>query len=223
MPVILATAPSGQRLPRRMRMWPVALIGFSSGWIDLLALGLRPGRSARFSASVLPVTVRQSPSSKPSSSRYFITAGVPPTSCRSSMHVLAAGLEVGEVRHAVADLLEVVDRQRHVDRAGHRDQVQHGIGRAAERHHDDHRVLERSPGHDVARLEVALEQLADRRAGARRTRRACRDPRPGSTSCTAATCPGPRSPRPSCWRCTCRRRRRRRDSCGGRSRCAPPR
>ena len=31
LPVILATAPSGARLPRRMRMWPSFLIGLSSG------------------------------------------------------------------------------------------------------------------------------------------------------------------------------------------------
>ena len=59
------------------------------------------------------------------------------------------------------------------DRAGHRDQVQHGVGRAAEGHHDHHRVLEGRAGHDVARLEVVLEQPPDRRAGARGTRRAC--------------------------------------------------
>ena len=154
-------------------MWPVGLIGFDSGW-TIGWPGVRPGSVARFSASVLPVTVRQSPSSKPFSSRIFITAGVPPTLCRSSMHVLAARLEVGEERHAVADRLEVVDRQRHADRAGHGDQVQHGVRRAAERHDDHHRVLERRARHDVARLDVVLEQIANRRARRDGIRRACR-------------------------------------------------
>ena len=35
--------------------------------------------SARFSAMVLPVTVRQSPFISPASSRAFITTGTPPT------------------------------------------------------------------------------------------------------------------------------------------------
>mmetsp|Transcript_38058 Transcript_38058/g.113089 ORF Transcript_38058/g.113089 Transcript_38058/m.113089 type:complete len:235 (+) Transcript_38058:850-1554(+) len=50
------------------------------------------GRSAMFSAMVLPVTVMQSPCSKPSCSMYFSTAGVPPTACRSSITYLPLGL-----------------------------------------------------------------------------------------------------------------------------------
>ena len=42
------------------------------------------GASFEFSARVLPVTVRQFPFSRPSSSRYFIRAGMPPTASRSS-------------------------------------------------------------------------------------------------------------------------------------------
>ena len=54
-----------------------------------------------------------------------------------------------------------------VDGAGHRDQS--AARRWSSRRatiDDDHRVLERCAGHDVARLEVELEQLADRCAGA---------------------------------------------------------
>ena len=43
------------------------------------------------------------------------------------------------------------------DRAGHRDQVQHRVGRAADGHDDDHRVFERGAGHDVARLDVLFQ------------------------------------------------------------------
>ena len=50
---------------------------------DLLALA-RPWSSSRFSAIVLPVTVMQSPSRSPFRAAIFITAGVPPTSWRSS-------------------------------------------------------------------------------------------------------------------------------------------
>mmetsp|Transcript_43205 Transcript_43205/g.92018 ORF Transcript_43205/g.92018 Transcript_43205/m.92018 type:complete len:209 (-) Transcript_43205:1238-1864(-) len=59
-PVIFPTAPSGARLPWRMAMCPVALTGFSN--VPMTSCpAFRPGSSARFSAIVLPVTVRQSP------------------------------------------------------------------------------------------------------------------------------------------------------------------
>ena len=83
LPVILATEPPGAREPFKIRMWPLSLIGFSSGAI-IVCPSLSPGKSATFSASVLPVTVMQEPSINPFSSKYFITAGVPPIECRSS-------------------------------------------------------------------------------------------------------------------------------------------
>ena len=57
--------------------------------------------------------------------------------------VLAERLEVAEVRHLVADPVEVVEREVDLGLAGDREQVEHGVGRAAERHHDRDRVLER--------------------------------------------------------------------------------
>ena len=43
LPVILATAPPGARLPRRMRMWPFGSIGFSIG-MNTFCPDFRPGR-----------------------------------------------------------------------------------------------------------------------------------------------------------------------------------
>jgi hypothetical protein len=80
--------------------------------------------------------------------------------------IAAARSEIGEERRPVARRLEVVDREVHTDGTRHRDQVQHRVGRAAEHHREHHRVLERRPRHDVARLEVELEQAPDRRARA---------------------------------------------------------
>ena len=80
-------------------------------------------------------------------------------------HVLPARLEVSEKWDPVAHVLEIVERQRNVDGARHRDQMQHGVGRAAERHDGHHRVFEGLPRHDVARLDVSLQQLANRLAG----------------------------------------------------------
>ena len=194
-----------------MRRWPVGLIGFSTGWITSCP-GLKPGRAARFSARVFPVTVRQSPATKPFSRRYFKTAGVPPTCVQIGHHVFAARLQIGQIGNALADALEIVDGQLDVDGSGHRDQVQHGVGRASQGHHDHHRVLERLPGHDVAGLDVLFEKRADGLARAESIRRACPDLRPESTSCREASCPSPRWRRPSCWPCTFLRRPPHRDS-----------
>jgi hypothetical protein len=149
----------GARLPRRIWMWPVGLIGRSSGWMTRWPSAgpahrpgsrpLSPGhrQAVAVDEAVLPQVLHQ--------------PGVPPMPCMSSMTNCAAGLQVGQEGHAVADSLEVVDGQRHVHRSRHGNEVQHGVGAAAQGHDDDHRVLERGPGHDVARLDVALQQQAD--------------------------------------------------------------
>mmetsp|Transcript_19711 Transcript_19711/g.53171 ORF Transcript_19711/g.53171 Transcript_19711/m.53171 type:complete len:217 (-) Transcript_19711:778-1428(-) len=91
LPVILATEPSGARLPKRIWRWPLSLMGLESGKITSWP-ALRSGRAAKLSAIVLPVTVGREPSMRPSAMRYFITAGVPPTWCRSSITYLPEGL-----------------------------------------------------------------------------------------------------------------------------------
>mmetsp|Transcript_809 Transcript_809/g.3145 ORF Transcript_809/g.3145 Transcript_809/m.3145 type:complete len:206 (+) Transcript_809:652-1269(+) len=65
------------------------------GWSSGLMMSWpseRSGQPARFSASVLPVTVMQLPSIMPSLSKNLSTAGVPPTLCRSSITYLPDGL-----------------------------------------------------------------------------------------------------------------------------------
>ena len=101
------------------------------------------GTSFRFSASVPPVTVEQSPCNKPASSSALNTAGVPPTLVQIVHDIAAARLEVGQVRHAVAEAVEV--RQRPIDSGLARDrhQVQHGVGRAAQGQHQRVGVLQR--------------------------------------------------------------------------------
>ena len=192
-------------------MWPRGLIGFSSGWtICWPAVEAAAGPST-FSASVLPVTVMQRRRAALFRADTSSRPAMPPTLCRSSMTYLPLGLRSASSGDAVADLLEVVDRERHVDRAGHGDQVQHGVGRAAERRSISAIAFSNAcAGHDVARLEVVLEQMPDRLRRREAFVELSADLRRASRSCRAATCPALRWPRPSCWRCTCRRRRRRR-------------
>ncbi len=91
MPATLTTAPLGASEPVSTAMPPMAWMGRSSGWITSPS-GAGGSMSARFSAMVRPVTVRQSPCSRPASSRWRITTGTPPMRSTSVMWYLPAGL-----------------------------------------------------------------------------------------------------------------------------------
>ena len=73
-------------------------------------------------------------------------------------HIASAGFQVGEVRHFVADAVEVIERPFHFGLAGNRHQVQHGIGRAAERENERVRVFQGLAGDQVARPDVVLDE-----------------------------------------------------------------
>ena len=127
---------------------------------DLLARRRGPGSSTRFSAIVLPVTVMQSPSSSPfpagTSSRPACRrrgAGLPctylPLGLRSARNgtrsltfwksSIVSGTSTARAM-AIRCSTALVEPPRAMT--------------------IDHRVLERGAGHDVARLEVLLEQIA---------------------------------------------------------------
>ena len=79
--------------------------------------------------------------------------------------VLAAGLQVRQHRHALAHARPVVDRQLHAGAVRHRDQVHHGVGGAAHRHVQAHRVLEGLLRQDVPGADAAPDQLQHRATG----------------------------------------------------------
>ena len=174
-PVILATQPSGDRLPFRMARWPSAYIGLSIGRITSWSARGASGTSARFSATVLPVIVMQSPCSRPASSSTFITCRDAAGAVQVDRQVLAAGLQVAQHRHLAAHALEVVDRPFDLGRVRDGQEVQHRVGRAAGGHDHRHRVLDRLLGDDVARLQVGLHRLDQH---ARRVARCARRSRP---------------------------------------------
>ena len=80
-------------------------------------------------------------------------------------HVAAERLEVAQVRDPVADAVEVVERQLHLGLAGDGEQVQHGVGGAAEGHGHGDGVLERLLGHDVAGGDAQAQQVDHGLAG----------------------------------------------------------
>ena len=91
MPATFTTAPFGASEPLSTAMPPTAWSGSASGWITSPS-GAGGSSSARFSATVRPVTVRQSPCSSPASRRWRITTGTPPTRSTSTMWYLPCGL-----------------------------------------------------------------------------------------------------------------------------------
>ena len=76
--------------------------------------------------------------------------------------------EVGQVRGAVADLVEVIDGQRHVGLVGYGQQVQHRVGGAAHGHDYGDCVLEGLARHDVPRIDALVQQVVDDLTGAHR-------------------------------------------------------
>ncbi len=84
--------------------------------------------------------------------QHFVDCGQASDRLQIFHHIRTAGLEVSQQRGLVADVLEVVDAERDVHRARHRDEVQHGIGRSAQCSHNDHCILKCFTRHDVARF-----------------------------------------------------------------------
>jgi hypothetical protein len=80
--------------------------------------------------------------------------------------VAAARPQVGEDRRAIADPGEIVEREIHTRLVRDREQMQHGVRRAAERDDSRDRVLEGFLAQDVGGLDAAVDERDDGLAGA---------------------------------------------------------
>jgi hypothetical protein len=79
--------------------------------------------------------------------------------------VLARRLQVDEARQLAREPVEVVDAELDAEAAGDRDQVDHGVGRAADRRERDDRVLERLPRQHGRDPLVLVDHVDDAPAG----------------------------------------------------------
>ena len=139
-----------------------------------------------------------------------MTTGTPPTRSMSVMTYSPNGLTSARCG-TLAPIRLKSSRVRSTSAScGDGQQVQHGVGRAAEGHDDGDGVLERLLGHDVAGGDAAAQQLDDGLAGLAGEAVAAAVGGRRRGDCRAATCRSPRRRWPWCWRCTCRRRRPRR-------------
>ena len=93
-PVILATQPSGERLPFRIARCPCLYIGFDQGRITSWSFRGSAGTSLSISAMVLPRMVMQSPCKTPLTSRIFSTCGTPPAAWKSVATYRPEGLRL---------------------------------------------------------------------------------------------------------------------------------
>ena len=164
MPATFTTAPFGASEPVRTAMPPTAWIGSDSGWITLPS-GAGGSSSARFSAIGLAgdgeaVAVEQ-PGVEEVAQHHRDAAD--PVDVDHV--VLAVRLGVGDVRHPRGDLVEVVEGQVDPRLGGDGEEVEDGVGGAAERHDDRDGVLERLLRHDLPGPDAQLEQAHDRLAG----------------------------------------------------------
>ena len=91
MPATFTTDPFGASEPVSTARPPTACSGSVSGWTTAPS-GRGGSMASRFSATVLPVTVRQSPWSRPASRSSRITTGTPPMRSTSAMWYLPCGL-----------------------------------------------------------------------------------------------------------------------------------
>ena len=76
---------------------------------------------------------------------------MPPMATSSDMRYLPLGLRSASTGTRLPMRGEVVDGEFHAGGVGHGEQVQHGIGRAAERDDDGDGVFKGFARHDVAR------------------------------------------------------------------------
>src|SRR5215831_210144 len=137
-PAIFTTQPSGARLPLRMTRPPLFLSGRSSGATTSWPGVDEPLRHDAGSPGVAEVDRGESPTR----------------------------LQPGPERRAPAHAIEIVDRERDVDLAREREQVEDGVRRAAARRHAGDRVLEGGARRDLARAETASQHVHDEAAGA---------------------------------------------------------
>ena len=126
-----------------------------------------------------------SPCSSPASRRCFITTGTPPTRSRSLMWNLPPGFMSAMCGTLAAMRLKSSRSSVDAGLVGDGQQVQHGVGRAAERRGDGDGVLERLLGHDLARRD-ARAAACSRRPRRRDRRR----PRGGRRSAGGDAVPG---------------------------------
>ncbi len=78
---------------------------------------------------------------------------------------LAGGAQVGDHRYLAREGVEIIGRQRHAGAAGHGDEMDDGVGRAAHRHVHLDRVVERRGRQDPVRGQILPHHVDDAAAG----------------------------------------------------------
>ena len=152
-PASLTTEPSGASEPLRMARPPLRLSGSDSGRTTRWPSVSLASRAC--SPIVLPVTVGTPSCRTPASSRRLATSPTPPARYRSTATYRPPGLQIAQQRRALADAVEVVDRQLDAGLVRDGEQVQHAVRRSAAGRDRGDRVLEALARDDLARQQPA--------------------------------------------------------------------
>ena len=83
--------------------------------------------------------------------------------------ILSRRFQVAQYRHALPNMFKVLKLQRHARRMSDCQQVQHGISRTTNSHHDSDGVLESLASQDAARINSRAHRRGQHFAGPRRT------------------------------------------------------
>ena len=198
MPATFTIAPSGARLPLRPTTPPVGDSGLSAGTHHVLvgipfhALEiLRDGAAGdRHAVAVQVAVIEEGFHQEWHAASFEQILG----------DITAARFQIRDVRCPFEDFGDVEQVEHHSAFVRNRRQVQCRIGRAARGGHHRRGVLQRLAGDDVARTDLAGDQLHHLLAGKRC--RTCRGIRtaPARRPNRAAPSRSPRRPSPWCWR-----------------------
>ena len=73
--------------------------------------------------------------------------------------IFTTRLEVGNHRHFLANAREVINGNLHLGSAGHSEEVEHGVGGAAQCNDHGDSVFKRLLGHNIPRLNVVFQEI----------------------------------------------------------------
>ena len=139
------------------------------GWTGSASGRITSGRKlravAQVSASVAPVTVGAVPSTRPASIRARRTTGKPPASWNSSIRKAPDGLRLTMQGHVAAEAVPVGEGERHAGPAGQRQEMDDGVGRAADGGVGADGVGEGGAGEESRERQVLADELDDAVAG----------------------------------------------------------
>ncbi len=146
-PVIFRTPPPGAKFPFKITRPPVAFSGLLSGAITVCPRKCLSRHGHRRTVHVL--AVEQPLGDHRNAARRVHIRG----------HVFSRRLQIRQQRRSFADPLKIVNLERKSHFARNRQQMEHGVGRAARRSYARYSILERGVRQNIAGTNSLLQNI----------------------------------------------------------------